>query len=297
MEKTSGKLQIKNVLTGMRDVEIVAKVLRVFPARHFMVDGRKGQVGSLIVGDETATIRLTLWGDQADHIHKIKENMIIKVKGGYVRERNNQKEIHLNNKSNLILNPKGEIVKGVKEFVAANNRKKLNELQEDQDNVEVLGTIVQVFDPRFYEVCPECNKRLTQRDGAFVCEKHDIVSAKYAYVMNLFLDDGTENIRVVCFRNQALNLLEIDDAKMQEIRKNPSEFESYKTEMLGNIVKIVGRVTKNQMFDRLEFVARYVHPNPNPEEEIKHLDQEIEKIKTQKAEVPSTDDVKTDKLQ
>lgn len=296
VEKTSGKLQIKNVLTGMRDVEIVGKVLRVFPARHFVVDGRKGQVGSLIVGDESGSIRLTLWGDQADNIPKIKENMIVKVKGGYVRERNNQKEIHLNNKSNLILNPKGEKVEGVKEFTAnAVNRKKLNELQEGQDNVEVLGTIVQVFDPRFYEVCPECNKRLTQRDGAFVCEKHDDISVKYAYVMNLFLDDGTENIRVVCFRNQALHLLGIEDSKMQEIRQNPSEFESLKTDMLGNIVKIVGRVTKNQMFERLEFIARYVHANPNPEEEIKHLDQEIEKLKS-KAEVPSIDDVKSAKI-
>lgn len=294
IEKTSGKLQIKNVLTGMRDVEIVAKVMRAFPARHFMTDGRKGQVGSLIVGDETGTIRLTLWGDQADNVVKIKEGMIVKVKGGYVRERNNQKEIHLNNRSNLILNPKGEKVEAVQKLTGS--RKKLKDLQEGEDNVEVLGTIVQVFDPRFYEVCPQCNKRPTQRDGVFVCEQHDVVTPNYAYVLNLFLDDGTENIRVVCFRNQALHLLGIDDAKMQVLRETPAEFEAVKTEMLGNIVKFVGRVTKNQMFDRLEFIARYVYANPDPKEEIELLDEEIAKVKAGETAIPSIDKLNASKL-
>ena len=53
--------------------------------------------------------------------------MIVKVKGGYVRERNKQKEIHLANKSNLIINPKGETVETVKEF--SGNRKRLKDLQ------------------------------------------------------------------------------------------------------------------------------------------------------------------------
>ena len=290
VEKTSGKLQIKNVLTGMRDVEIVGKVLRVFPARYFMVDGRKGQVGSIVVGDETGTIRLVLWGEQAENIQKIKENIVVKVKGGYVRERNKQKEIHLANKSNLIINPKGEKVEEVKGF--SGNKKRLKDLQEGEDNVEILGTIVQVFDPRFYEICPSCGSRVVQRDGNFVCDKHNSVLPSYAYVLNLFLDDGTENIRVVCFRNQALNLLSFEDGDMQKLREKPDDFEAIKTELLGNMVKFVGRVVKNQMFDRLEFIAQLVYNNPNPEEEMEQLNKEMEEIKAKKADVPSIDDLK-----
>ena len=47
------------------------------------------------------------------------------------------------------------------------------------------------------------------------------------------------------------------------------KFEEIKTELLGNIIKIGGRVKKNLFFDRLEFVANDVTLNPNPEEEIK----------------------------
>ena len=35
-EPLSGKLQIKNILTGMRDVETVGKVLQVYDTREFM---------------------------------------------------------------------------------------------------------------------------------------------------------------------------------------------------------------------------------------------------------------------
>lgn len=284
VEKTSGKLQIKNILAGMRDVELVAKVLRIYPTRRFTTNGRKGQVASLLVGDETGTIRVVLWGDHADQSPNIKEDKIIKVKSGYVKENNNYKEVHLGGRSHLILNPKGETIGEVQASAQQairpqSTRKKLNELKEGDDNIEILGTIVQVFDPRFYEVCPKCNKKPAQKDGVFVCEQHGEVTPNFAYVINLFLDDGTENMRIVCFRNQALNLLGLEDEAMQKFRAAPEEFESVKTELLGNIVKIAGRVVKNQMFERLEFMARFVTANPNPEEEIKQLDKEIEAVK------------------
>ena len=283
VEKTSGKLQIKNILAGMRDVELVAKVLRIYPTRRFTTNGRKGQVASLLVGDETGSTRVVLWGDHADQVPNIKENSIIKVKSGYVKENNNYKEVHLGSKSNIIINPKGEKIGEVQAPAQQERpqaaRKKLNELQEGDDNIEVLGTIVQIFDPRFYEVCPQCNKKPAQKEGAFVCDQHGEITPNYAYVLNAFLDDGTENMRIVCFRNQALNLLGLEDEAMHKFRANPEEFESMKTELLGNIVKLTGRVVKNQMFERLEFIARFVTANPNPEEEIKQLDSEIEAVK------------------
>jgi len=58
-----GKLQIKNILAGMRSVEVVGKVLRVFELREFNSKGRAGKVASFVIGDETGTIRIVMWGD------------------------------------------------------------------------------------------------------------------------------------------------------------------------------------------------------------------------------------------
>src|SRR3989344_1841653 len=64
-EPLSGKLQIKNILNGMRDVETVGKVLQVFDMKEFVSAKGAGKVASLEIGDETGTIRVVMWGTQA----------------------------------------------------------------------------------------------------------------------------------------------------------------------------------------------------------------------------------------
>ena len=207
-EQTSGKLQVKNILAGMRDVETVGKVTRKFDVREFQrKDGNPSKVGSFIIGDETGTIRIVCWGSKADELSNFNENDIVKVKAGYVRENNGQKEVHMNDKSIISVNPEGETVGTVVQTAkAASIRKSIAELNETSNNVEILGTIVQSFEPRFFEVCPQCGKRAKPTEGNFVCPDHQNVTPDYSYVMNAVLDDGTETIRAVFFREQAEKL-------------------------------------------------------------------------------------------
>lgn len=272
-EAVSGKLQIKNILLGMRDVEAVGKVIQTDVLREFKKDNREGKVASFILGDETGTIRVVLWGSQAENIKNLKERMIVKIKGGYVRDNARGKEVHLNERSKLIPNPEGETVGDVKETKIEVKRKSIKELQEN-DNTELLATIVQVFEPKFFEVCPECNKRLRQHEDKFICELHNEVKPNYSCVLNLFLDDGTENIRAVFFRNQAERLLDMGFEEILKYKNEPEKFDEIKTKLLGNIIKVIGRVNKNQLFDRLEFITNMVFLNPDPEEEIKRLEEE-----------------------
>jgi|TARA_B100001971_G_C18206780_1_gene548142 replication factor A1 len=275
LEDVSGKLQIKNILAGMRDVEAVGKVQRKFPVREFNSKGREGKVGSLIMADETGSIRVVLWGDQTDNLQNIKDNETIKILGAYVRDNNAQKEIHMNDRSQLIINPPGENVGEVKKLTS--ERKKINELTEKDSFVEVMGTIVQVFDLRFYEVCPKCNKRAKPLEGAFNCAEHGSVDPSYSYVLNLILDDGTDNIRSVFFRNQVENLLKLNHEKLLQFKEKPENFDETKNNLLGTMLKITGRVNKNDFFDRLEIVANAV-TQANPDEEIKRLNEEVSKV-------------------
>lgn len=279
-ESVQGKMKIENILSGMRSVETVGKVQRLFELREFDTGERKGKVANLIIGDETGTIRIVLWNDQAEKINDMKEGDIIKIVGSYVRENQGRKELHLNDRSRIIINPEGESIGEVKQFTTT--RKDIRGLQENDQNTEILGTIVQVFDLRFFEICPECSKRARLKDeNSFMCEQHGAVTPKYSYVLNFFIDDGTENIRSVCFRNQAERLLNMSEEEVIGLRENPEKLQQIKDSLLGNIVKLVGRVTKNQMFDRLEFIAQLVFPNPDPEEEVKRLNEEIQEIKNE----------------
>ena len=201
-EEVSGKLQIKNILAGMRNVETVGKVQRVFNINEFDTGEHKGKVGSFIIADETGSIRITAWHAMTEHLKNIKEEDIVKIVSGYARENNNRVEVHLNDNSKIIVNPEGESIGEVKTFTS--KRKKVIDLQDGDENIELIGTIVQVYDPRFYEICPKCGKRAKLLEGNFNCEVHGSVQPKYGYLVNLHLDDGSETIRITCFRNQAL---------------------------------------------------------------------------------------------
>ena len=61
--------------------------------------------------------------------------------------------------------------------------------------------------------------------------------------------------------------------KILSYKESPDKFEEIKTELLGNQIKIIGRVSNNTMFNRLEFVCSQVFPSPNPSEEIKRLEE------------------------
>ena len=269
-EQASGRLKIRNILAGMRNVEIVGKVQQVFEVREFQTEKRTGKVGSFIVGDETGTIRVVLWGSQADKLSDLEANKVIKIKSAYVKDSRGRKELHLGDQGVLELNPEGEEVGEVKRITST--RKNIKELVEDMQDVEILGTIVQTYDIKFFDVCPECGKKTLPKDSSAICSQHGTVTPTYSYVFNLVIDDGTGNIRTAFFRKQVERLLGKTESEIVGFRSSPDKFEEVKHDLLGKQIKIVGRVNKNVMFDRVEFVAQLVFADPDPEEEIKRLE-------------------------
>lgn len=271
--ESSGK--VKDVYPGMRNVELIAKTQQTFPVTEFTrQDGSAGKVGSFLAGDETGTIRIVCWGGHADKVGALSEGSIVKISGGICKENNRGfKELHLNDNSTLTLNPQGVEIGEVKKTERPKAvRKDVKDLQENDENIELLGTIVQVFDPRFFEICPLCNGRARpQEDGTFSCEKHGRVKPNFAFVLNVFLDDGTETIRCVLFRQQAERLLNKNVDDLLKMRDSPEQFEPVKNELLGQIVKFVGKTKKNAFFDKLEFSVQMVFPDPDPKEELERL--------------------------
>jgi len=268
--KPEGDLKINRISTDRRAVNTVGKVTNVFDVRKFTTKtGREGQVGAFFIGDETGKIRITLWGDQADELRNIKEGDIVKIKNAMVRENQGFRELHLNDKSELVKNPKGIEIKEVKESVPS-VRKKISELEESDTVVDLLGTVVQVFNPNFFEVCPKCGKRV-KPDTEFTCPTHGKVTPVFSYVLNATVDDGSGVIRTAFYRNQVLKLFSTDEVTFQKVRDNPEEFEPLRDAVIGSIIKVVGKTRTNPMTNDLEFSSNFVVPNPNAEEEIKVL--------------------------
>ena len=269
------ELKINKLLTGMNNVILTGKVVQLNPVIEYKKENREGKVGSFVLGDDTGVIRVAFW--DANHIkqieeNKIKEGSILKIKNGYVKSNGVFKELHVGNKGEIEVDPSGVEIEVNNKQSFDFIKKKIAELNENENNIGVLGTIVQIFEPRFYEACPKCNKKLEATDGRFNCKTHGNVSEVLVPILNLFLDDGTDNIRVVAFRNQAERILNLDIEKIREFKEKPENFNKIREEILGKQLVIVGRVSKNEMFDRKELMAQRII-EMNPEELIKELEE------------------------
>lgn len=259
--ESPGKLQINDIIAGMRSVEVIGRVHQAYEVREFKKEDREGKVGNFVLADRTGMIRVVLWNSQADNLAKLSPGTPVKIKGGYSKDNQGRKEIHLNDRSELIINPPEE----VPEINIQVTRKKISDLQEYDNNVELFGTIVQVFEPRYYEV-DENGKRVKPEEYGG--------TMNYAYVTNFQLDDGTEIIRCVCFKQQTEKLFEKTTEEMLSMRMNNEALSELRNLCIGKQVKVLGRASKNQMFDRIEFISNSLDMNPSPDDELKKLQEE-----------------------
>ena len=271
--KADGLLKIKDLLPGMKNVKISGRVVRKYEARSFQNEKRSGRLARFLLGDDSGVTMVVLWNDHVDLLEKFKEGDVVRLGDCAARENNGRVELHLSDSGSLSVNPEGVEVKAAPQR-GERVRRKISELKEGDSEVEVFATVVQVFDPKFFEVCPSCNKRVRKDESsnAFKCVEHGEVKPAYGVVLNLFVDDGSDNIRVVLWRSQVAALLCVDDEKIDSFRESQGSFEDFKTDLLGLMAKFVGRVSKNQMFDRLEFVAGLVFRDVDPEEELKNVE-------------------------
>lgn len=269
-----GKLTIDKLIPGMNSVNLLCKVVKIYGIREFKTEKREGKVSNLLVGDESGLTRLVIWDTNLIKLiedNKIKEDSILKIKNGYVKENNNLKELHLGNRSQIIIDPENEkvevnLINNIQDFT----KKQIKDLEENTTNIGLFGTITNLFEPRFYEACPDCNKKARLYDGKFNCDIHGPITEKLVPIINFFFDDGTDSIRTVAFRENAEKILGLSSDQIYELRQFPEKIEDLKNKILGRQLTIIGKVTKNEMFDRKEFTVQRIQ-ELNKQNEVEEM--------------------------
>lgn len=236
------KLKISDLLPGMRKVNIVGKILDVSPIRTFTTkNGQEGKVTNLLVADETSNIKVVLW--DLNHIRLIEENKIgiqsfVEISNATMRE----EELHLGSFSEF--RPSAEFIDNVKTEKIV-KEKKISELKTG-DNVAIRGFIVQTFEPRGFNVCPQCKKKVNPENESFVCLEHGKVLEEKRFLMNFVLDDGSETTRAVAFHETLENLFG---------KTEPENFGKQRENLLGKEMFFSGIVRLNKFFNNQEFIV------------------------------------------
>ena len=231
------KLKIDELLPGMRKVHFTGKVVTIYPTRTFKTKtGEEGKVVNMIVADETSNTKLVLW--DTNHIKmieggEIKEGVSIEVTSGNMR----QGEVHMGSFSELKLSD--EEFKNVKTEKPVKT-KNISEFNVG-DRVNARAFIVQAFLPRFFNANPETGKKATEEEisSGTPTEKRAI--------LNIVVDDGTENTRAVLFHEmvQKVGITEYDDENL---------INQQKESLLGKEFIFGGNVRMNSYFNNPELI-------------------------------------------
>ncbi len=157
-----GRKEIKDMKVGMKDVDIEAKVIRIFPVNEFERDGESGQVQNIIVADESdKSVRMAFWHEDVDKIKKLKEGDVIRVKHGYVKKGyRDDIEFGVGRNAEIEINPKGSKlasldVDAISSSTSASGepqgRKKIDDMEVGMRDVDIEGKVYRIFPVNQFE--------------------------------------------------------------------------------------------------------------------------------------------------
>ncbi|NIM47159.1 MAG: hypothetical protein GTN40_03310 [Candidatus Aenigmarchaeota archaeon] len=254
-QKTKRRLEIKNVVPRLRNLNLTARIVKVFEPKEFKRKDKIGKVANVILGDPSGTIRMSLWDQQTEIVEKLKSGMAIELFGAYTKENGfGSAEIRLGTKGGINILEDSDIPPLERIAQREISRQNISNLKEGSMG-EIKAALVQLFETNiFFEICPTCGRRVKINDNKFVCAEHGEVEPKKTIVLSGVIDDGTGNIRAVFFRENALKLIgmNIDGA----LKIKDSFFENL--DVLGKEFIMFGRVRRNKLFGRLEFVVNNI---------------------------------------
>lgn len=175
----SRRRKIGEIRAGMRDINLLARVVGIGRIRTFeRRDGSEGRVASLLLQDDSGSVRLSLWDDDVDLVERVREGDTIYVERAYAREGLGGLSLSLGSGGRVAINPElGETLP----MIRGRDVTKIEDLREGMGDVTVEGKVVE--EPSLREV--------TTRRGETV------------KVASFVIDDGTGEARVSVWRELA----------------------------------------------------------------------------------------------
>ena len=271
-------LKIGELEPNLSSVEVAGRVVEVTGPREFTrPDGSKGKVASLIIGDQSSTARVSLWGEHADEAGRINVGDVVKLSDAYTTlGLFGQPELHLGRQGNLEISPGEELpsVAAIDATARPGLRLEISEIESEGVNAQVRGTVLKVFHRRpIFDVCPECGRSLGAVDANVVCEEcGKTVTPEHRLVLSLLLDDGTGNMRVVFFGEAAERLLSMSSQQILEALRSKPDLAIFYNDLklVGRELLVLGRTRRDKYFDQIELRASEVEI-PDPVQEANDL--------------------------
>jgi replication factor A1 len=255
--------QVKDLRGGLSSVEVTARILEV-QDREVEISGQKKKVFSGVLGDETGKAQFTAW-----HDFKLKEGVVVKITGGYVKSWKGIPQLTFDEKAKV---EKLDATTIPKKDVTT-QKISLADLVERNGalDVEVEGTIIEIQrGSGLVQRCPQCNRVLQQ--GA--CTVHGAVEGKADLRMKLVVDDGTGSVSAILGKDLTEKLL---GKTMTDAGSEEGLVEEMNTVLFGHRISVQGNALGDQF--GVTVIARDANrADFNVAAEAERLSQELEEF-------------------
>lgn len=276
------KLELRNILPGMRNVVAIGRVFKISNIVDFKKsNGTEGRVVNVFIGDKTGFVRVTLWNEQVSLVEdgQIDIDDIVQVSRAFARENiYGDVELTIGKFGNIFPVTEEAIGEGL-DFPAADALAKAFDQPKRQrvpiknlspGNFEIKGIVVDVIKGRFlFNTCPKCGKRLNEESGKFICDQHGETEPRPETVLSFILDDSTGAMRVVAFREVAEKLTTTNASELSKLNLE-ERHKLISGTLLGKDYIIHGNVKKNRVSGNLEMITDTV-TQVNATEESRRL--------------------------
>ncbi|MDO5831565.1 MAG: OB-fold nucleic acid binding domain-containing protein [Methanobrevibacter sp.] len=241
--------KIEDLDEDERDVIIIGRIIELNEGREFDRDnGDTGFVRNIEIADDTASIRVVLWDDDARR--EFEMGQPIKLQNPRLSlDRDNRIEANVS-RSTAILEPtESEIEKLPTQeelmdaiFVS----KTIESLLEDDVNVCVTGKIVQVAEGNIIrKKCPNCGFNVEDSDDEYVCDNcgHVFDEPRILFMIPTRIEDETGDISVTFFDNLAEELIGMKKEEIIDLVEDGYGIEEKLQDLNGLTVEIIANVS------------------------------------------------------
>jgi len=133
-------ISISDIRSGTSSIDLLAWVMQVGNTRKFTTkEGNEGEVVTLLLADETGSIRLNLWNEKARETSKINRGDLLSIRNAYVRTWHENVTLNLGSEGEINVSEDKANRKQMPKPLYRHD--KIRELKEEQSFVSIGGKI------------------------------------------------------------------------------------------------------------------------------------------------------------
>ena len=241
-------IKIDDVEEDEQDKIIIGRIIEMYDPREFERDDRTGLVRNIEIADDTGSIRVVLWNDDAEREFELGQPIKLQNPRLRFNDRSNRVEASITGGTAILEPNESELAKlpSQEELMEAIYvSKTIESLLEDDTNVKVTGRICDVNTDRvLLKRCPHCDNNVEHTEMENVCDfcGEEFEEPKYTLFVNTTIEDETGEIQVTFYENLAEELIDMDKERVISLIEDGYGIEDKLEDLNGTTIEIIANV-------------------------------------------------------